>query len=306
MQLVNLVDVGGGIDNAGGVSTKFWYAPLDYFLSVKKPIDEPSDVIQRTSILETHEFKPGKGFHTGQSILNSGQFKAMLTGDRGGRAMKFEALCQVIQEVQSLLGNMDLMKNQRLIFLFKFPGGKIIQIGSEDIYAEATGIEYDSAKLEEGVNSLKFSAVSFNYRPTFYFGDILEFPGSGNTPDVEVSINFDKVIHDLNVAVDGPTVKFKVVLFNRGWAPQSNMKTKINFEGTHVANTASAGTFDATTRIWTVPGFLNPNQFHEIEIEYTPSFQGRRNHSAISTGEVLEFNIGNNVANRTLSVIQTV
>lgn len=306
MNLLNLVDVGGGVDNAGGVNTKFWYAPLDYFQSIKKPVDEPTDVIQRTSILETHEFKPGKGFHKGESILNSGQFKAMLTGDRGGRGMKFESMCQVVQEVQMLLGNMDLMKNQRMIFLFKFPSGKVIQIGSEDIYAEATGIEYDSAKLEEGVNSLKFSAVSFNYRPTFYFGDILEFPDAGNAPDLEVSINLDKVVHDINPSVDGPTVKFKVVLVNRGFAIQSNVKTKITFEGTHVANTASSGSYNATTGIWTISGNVIPGIPEEIEIEYTPLVTGPlKQIKAVSTGSVLEYNIGNNAATRSIKVILT-
>lgn len=305
MELTNLVDLGGGIDNAGGLGTKFWYAPLRYFQNIAKPVDEPTDAIQRTSILETHTFKPNFGFHNGESILNSNQFKAMLTGDRGGRGMKFEAMCQVIQEVQLLLAQMDLMKNDRMIFLFKFPNGKVIQLGSEDIYAEPSGLEYDSAKLEEGVNSLKFSAVSFNYRPTFYFGDILEFPSSGNTPDIEVSINTTSPVHDLNVAVNGPTVKFKVILFNRGSAPQSNIKTKITFEGTHVANTPTVGTFNSTTGEWTIPGFVNPQTFAEIEIEYTPVNIGNRKYTALSLGSVIEFNLNNNKATRTILVTNT-
>lgn len=165
-------------DNIGGLTKRYWFAPISEFTTIEAVLDFKdaggSDTADElVEIVADHTFAVGKGFITGYCTRDRGTFKATVVGDRDGRGSRMTAELFVPGTNELTLGQLRMIKNDSGIWLLEGADGIVYQAGSERFPCEAT-VEFDVAKNESGVRGTKIMLDWFESFVTIYSGTITE------------------------------------------------------------------------------------------------------------------------------------
>jgi hypothetical protein len=201
------ISTGGAVDNMGGTSIRILYAPISYFAvnGIKKLPASPSNPDAAVTISASHQFKPGKGFHTIRCILDTNKISLKPVGERGGRGLKEEFEGKVSGNSKLMAFLMAMFKNDEFVVLIPTHDGLYIQVGSEDLPCELLP-EHETGTIESGVNSMMVKGTSFTLRRTFYSGAITMFPEGAGTVVVNfTALGADAETFELRLA-DGTTI----------------------------------------------------------------------------------------------------
>lgn len=193
----------GARDNMGGTSVEFLYAPISYFADggIKtRPIDS-EDLEARVTISQTHQFRPGRGFHKIRCILDTNKLKADPVGERGGRGIKEECEGKVSGNSKLMAALMAMFKNDEFIVLVRLHDNTVVQLGSEYLPAEILP-SHDTGSIESGVNSMMMKITNFTMSRTFYAGAIQYAPSEVNLTAF-ISILSTVVDDEVNLKIGG-------------------------------------------------------------------------------------------------------
>lgn len=163
-------------NNVGGTVQYFLWAAISEFATIASVKDlsdvTVTDAKQYVEISADHTFLTGKGFKKVYITRDTGMAKIVPTGDRDGRSFKGTFEGQYPDINSDVLGQMTMMKNDRLIMLAVLADKTVLQLGSADFPAEVKP-ESDSAKNESGLRHSKWSFEAFLPQPQFYTGAIV-------------------------------------------------------------------------------------------------------------------------------------
>ena len=164
-----------GKDNQGGLTQKVYFAPVDYFNVIQK-FDVNPAVPGALVITTTHTFKAGKGFHTMYTSMDAAKLLMESTGERDGRGYNIkvqDVFHPGLKEEASAFARQ--CKNDQFIVLVESPNGEMLQIGTENLYAEIFA-KFDSGTLSSGRNGYTFEIASFANGMIYYKGGVTLFP----------------------------------------------------------------------------------------------------------------------------------
>lgn len=165
----------GQENNMGGTKQVIYFAPIRDFDTIQAPAASPTTEAGVSEITTAHTFLTGKCFKTLYCTLDMGEMKATPQGERDGRSFKQEATIFLPGASKEAVGFASLIKNDKFIALIPLADGKVMQIGSEDFYAEILP-DFDSAKNSSGVRGHKFTISSMGPVNLYYSGTITTTP----------------------------------------------------------------------------------------------------------------------------------
>ncbi len=164
----------GGADNMGGTKQYFYYAPLSYFNTIAIPDPAATTLTGKATITGTHTFLPGKGFHKMYCTLDKGSMEAAIQGEIDGRSYKQTAKYFYPGSDAAVHGFAAQAKNERFITLNVMPDGKMLQIGSEDFFANISG-KWGTGTNSGGIRGYEFDVNSMGAENIIYGGTVTLF-----------------------------------------------------------------------------------------------------------------------------------
>lgn len=160
-----------GRENMGGFSMIAYFAPLSAFATFKgvKTTSNPGDSV---TIDGAHTFVSTKGLIKCYTTLDTAKLATEVIGERGGKSHKISG--ELFYPSMSKLGA-ELAKNcvndEFVLFLKDInPGGKIIQIGTQDLPAEIMP-KFDSGTISSGRKGFTFSFEAYALSLLYYESD---------------------------------------------------------------------------------------------------------------------------------------
>lgn len=160
-----------GRENMGGFSIIAYFAPLSAFATFKgvKNTANPGDSV---TIDGAHTFAVGKGLIKCFTTLDTAKLATEVIGERGGKSQKITG--EFFYPGMSKLGaelSRNCINDEFIIFLKDInPGGKIIQIGTQDLPAEIMP-KFDSGTISSGRKGFTFSFEAFALSMLYYESD---------------------------------------------------------------------------------------------------------------------------------------
>jgi hypothetical protein len=181
--LDNVLEVCGA--NPSGTAREIFFAPLDYFETIQKPVSfgsatEMKDIL---TIAGTHVFKEDKGFHKIQVVDETGNVQSNAVGEKGGRSFEHMVSGFVAGNSAHNLAVFSKLASCPYIFIvqeYNSEGATVYrQIGSEN----RPGYNVDENNYNSGTASADRRGLQFTFKsvgnPThapFYEGTLDLFP----------------------------------------------------------------------------------------------------------------------------------
>lgn len=145
-ELVDLNWPSEGQDNAGGLRTIGFYAPIGDFVSIPKVPANPVDMSAVAKITTDFNFKTGKGWRKIYSTMDTSEVKSTQVGELDGKSFEHSAEFFHPGNKAEALGFCRLINNGSFIFLFIEPEGNVRVVGSEAFPAKTESIEQTTGK----------------------------------------------------------------------------------------------------------------------------------------------------------------
>jgi hypothetical protein len=125
-------------DNAPGLTTRAWIAPLRTFTEVAAPVDPPVNPGDKVLISGDHTFDIADGFIQVYATQDTASISSEITGEMDSRGLNKTAEFFYPGLSAEALEFADEAKNDLWIILFENLDGTILQMGSEMLPAEIT------------------------------------------------------------------------------------------------------------------------------------------------------------------------
>ena len=172
MSVGKLKSIGGlaGNDNGGGLTQKWWFAPIEDFLLLKplKAVGTPGDAV---TVDGDHTFTSPKGFYPMYATMNESMVKMAIAGERDNETYKVEFEAYIPGNDPATAEVMRTVKNMDCIVLCQHNTGEVEQLGNELLQVRLNA-SYDSGKQGSGKKGWIVKGDCFQQSKQFYPGVI--------------------------------------------------------------------------------------------------------------------------------------
>jgi hypothetical protein len=160
----------------GGYKNVIYLAPVDTFLSIKKPTDTPAALGDTKKITTAHTFTSPAGFISLVSKMHAVKTKTTSIGDDGVQQMEHEFEAIITGDSAEHLEQFEGLLNDNCIFLVKdqncLAANEFVQFGDECLQPTLK-VEFDSADTNSGVKYYKITG-KIRGKKYFYSGVVTE------------------------------------------------------------------------------------------------------------------------------------
>lgn len=156
---------------AGGITTRLYYAPCDYFERFDLPTsttDFESRVVLPQSAIA---FKAGKGWKHISIQRDLNEIKTSLLGNVSNKKSKVETDFTIPGFRPKVLGFIDTYKNTPCVYAFEDLNGQVIIVGTKKIGAYIESAETTTGKKLEDDSGANVK-ISASVKALFYKGEI--------------------------------------------------------------------------------------------------------------------------------------
>ncbi|CAA0172970.1 conserved hypothetical protein [Tenacibaculum maritimum] len=158
---------------AGGVSTRLFYAPTEFLDKVDVPTPTGDYATRITIPSDNLAFKADKGWKGIDILVDEGELKNMLVGNRGNKKSKAELEFFIPGFKKDVVGFIDTFKNVPMVFAVKDSNGVIWLVGTKLNGAFMENAEGTTGKKFED-NSGVTCKINANAKLYVYAGDIVD------------------------------------------------------------------------------------------------------------------------------------
>jgi len=170
MDYENLEAPNGSTTNMGGLTSRFYFAPIGDFLSIKEPIAVPINPEDEVDIVTAHTFKTGKCFLIGYNTQNKGKHDIKSQGEIDGKSFMHEAEFFHPGRKSEVAAFVAKAQYDGFIGILENPDSKsngYDQVGTEMFPAKCTG-EYTSATNSDGLKGWMIKFTCPTDKPYYY------------------------------------------------------------------------------------------------------------------------------------------
>jgi hypothetical protein len=162
-----------GKSNPGGLKQYVYYAPIEDFATIPKPVSNPGTLAARATITENYVFKTGKKWLKLYCTLETGEVKHKQVGPRDSKSFENTGEISIPGSEADVIGLGGEAANSSFIFLFPERNGKVRVIGSADFPATIEENEGSSGKANADGRSTKIVVKDAADTPApIYTGEI--------------------------------------------------------------------------------------------------------------------------------------
>lgn len=161
--------------NMGGIKQHIFIAPIRDFATIETVAAVATDEGEASSIAGDHIFSVGKCFKRVYCTLDKGGVNIEPQGERDGKSFKTSAKIFHPGASVDKFGFASLSQNDKFIVLVPLSDGTIVQIGSEDFYAEIES-KFSTGETTAGARGFEFNISSVSPVAYIYEGAISETP----------------------------------------------------------------------------------------------------------------------------------
>jgi len=178
--MVDYIDIqgpSGTENNMGGSAQVFYIAPVRDFLTIQKPVSNPTTLGDIVKISTSHVMKTGKKFHKVYVTMDTGEVEDEPTGDRDARGLKSTFKFKTPGQNAELMGWLTQSKNDRFICIVPLADGTMRQLGSEQFYAELVP-KAVTGKNSSGYRGIEGEVTAFGPAVLIYDAAVPLTPGA--------------------------------------------------------------------------------------------------------------------------------
>ena len=168
------------VDYTSGLKAKLYYAPDSFFKKIELPsgdLDFQNHLI--ISLLDI-EFQEDCGWSSIDILIDENELKASLNGQTKRKKTKSQLDIFILGFIPKVLGFIEKMKNEDLVFLISLSDGTSVLLGNLLNRANFSGAETTSGKKYED-NSGAAISLSCN-SPIYFFSENLIITPIESTP----------------------------------------------------------------------------------------------------------------------------
>lgn len=160
-------------ETAGGVTTRLFYAPTAFFERVDVPTPTGDYATRITIPADNLAFKADQGWKGIDILIDEGELKNTLVGNRGNKKSKAELEFFIPGFKKEVVGFTDTFKNVPMVFAVKDANGIIWIVGTKLNGAFVETADGTTGKKFED-NSGVSCKISANSKLYVYAGDVVE------------------------------------------------------------------------------------------------------------------------------------
>lgn len=155
-----------GENNTGGLTQRWWFAPVADFAIIKglKAVGVSGDAV---TIDGTHTFTGDKGFYENYASQNENMIKLENVGERDNETFKASFEAYVPGNSKELAETLSVLKNTDVLVLVESNTGEVEQLGSALLPIRLTA-SYDSGKAGSGKKGWTIKGECFQNGKQFY------------------------------------------------------------------------------------------------------------------------------------------
>lgn len=167
----------GSVGNEPGMTSVCYFGAKKTFAEIAVPVGPFTTFEQEITIEDDHTFKATHNWKKLVITLDTGEGGSKLGGDRDSRILQPSWKFRLPGLTKANYALQAKSKQDRFLFLFPLPSGIVIQVGTEDLYAELA-MEDMSGKNGGGYAGFECTVTSFARSNYIYEGAITLTPAS--------------------------------------------------------------------------------------------------------------------------------
>ncbi len=162
------------VEVAGGLSTRMFYAPAEFFDTFTLPTDGSNDFASRITINEGDiSFKSGKGWKGIDVMVDENELKSNLVGNRGNKKAKAELELYIPSFRDRSIGFTDVFKNAPTVYAIVDANAVVWIIGTKLNPAFMESADGTTGKKYEDNSGIAVK-ISANTKLFKFTGEIVE------------------------------------------------------------------------------------------------------------------------------------
>lgn len=168
----------GQKDNMGGFTQRAYFAPVEDFLVIQKPVSNPTTFEQLVEIATAHTFKSTKCFLKIYCTMDRGKLENKVQGETDGKSFRTEGEIFVPGSEAKAHGFAAAVKNGRFIILLEQSDSDVnghLQVGTE-MFPAKIDPEFTVASNAAGVRGHVFKFYANTPRQYIYTAAISTTP----------------------------------------------------------------------------------------------------------------------------------